>query len=269
MDHVYKISEIKSLGDFITYLNDHHDSDDLLFRGQSDDSPLIPKLGRIRLAGLYSEKEMFNEFVRHLPSYISQVPTSPWELLAIAQHHGMATRYLDWSSNPLAALWFAVERPFQRWGRRIAIKGEKDHGVVWVLKYRKAQFVTLKDKNPFRIKQIKIYSPPLIAARILAQAGFFTVHPPDNNKHFSPLEEDEVYAKQLTKIIVPAEAFAGIRRSMDRCGFNAATMMVDLDGAACHIAWQHSLLEDEEDDTAEKTVQKFIKENPKVHIYRG
>ena len=34
-----------------------------------------------------------------------------WELMSLAQHHGMATRFLDWTENPLLAMWFAVAKP--------------------------------------------------------------------------------------------------------------------------------------------------------------
>jgi hypothetical protein len=84
----------------------------VLFRGQNGDFPLLPSIARERLTDdiLAVERSMLDEFQRHSLPFLRVRPSKIWEWAALAQHHGLPTRLLDWSSNPLTSLWFAVNR---------------------------------------------------------------------------------------------------------------------------------------------------------------
>src|SRR2546427_519519 len=75
------------------------------FRGQSDATwLLVPKAGRHEYF-LPNDRDLgrFKSWKDRAVAYLGSLPTDEWECLAIAQHHGLATRLLDWTYNPLVA----------------------------------------------------------------------------------------------------------------------------------------------------------------------
>ena len=153
----------------------------------------------------------------------------------------MATRFLDWTTNSLAALWFAIRTP-----AKLSKAGEMPPAVVWVLDAKDDDVRDPKKASPFNGTRTRVFRPNQIARKITAQAGWFTVHEhSEREKGFVPLQKQARYKDVLTKILVPANLFCDLRYDLDRCGVNAAAMLADLAGLCQHIEWYHSLLEDE------------------------
>jgi hypothetical protein len=239
----YKSYTLKNITEFVRFIGDHCGANDTLFRGQAEDKPLLPTLARLNFTShiLTAEKKMFREFKRRSLPLLGVQPKSSWDWLAIAQHHGMATRLLDWTLNPLAALWFAVKDP------PVKKKSKDCPGVVWILTPKPSDHAdTSNITSPFKLPFTKIFRPRHIAIRLVNQAGWFTVHMFMKTKNrFIPLENNIRYSTKLTKLCIPPDAFADMRFELDRFSVNASTLFPGIDGLCSHIQTTNTLLEDE------------------------
>lgn len=234
--------KIKSLSEFLDKLKTECDMDYIIFRGQKEDWDLLPKIARISCRGtdrLDCEMKMFSTFSRECAAFIDHYPSNNWHLLAIAQHHGLPTRLLDWTKNPLAALWFATKEPAQQNNRNAVVWAYVPHNDDIIKNMNKAN-------SPFSGQRTKVFEPPHISSRIRAQDGIFTVHKYiAKRKIFLPFNKNRRQINKLKKFEIPANCFSTIRFQLDQCGINAAHLFPDLDGLASKIQWLNTILSDE------------------------
>jgi len=209
-----------------------------LFRGQTKDDPLFPKIARGNFRGLCFfekleavERRMVERFKREAQLFASISGRSDWDLLALAQHHGMATRLLDWSFNPLVALWFATCRDEPQ------LESEPS-GVVWVFRPVEDDFAKPECESPFAGARTKVFRPTHVSERIRAQAGCFTVHKYDQISGFVPFEKIAVYKPCLAKIVIGQGKAASIQERLNLYGTNRASLFPGLDGLCKQIEWE-------------------------------
>jgi len=210
----------------------------LLFRGQNVDKPLMPKYARTVKTMLELdlmkadeilkvEQERFIEFKRRAGWMIDKAPQTEWDWLGLAQHHGLETRLLDWTENPLVALYFAFEN---------CRSNPRHDSVVWMLKVPKSEIVVPTNKiNPFSVNKTKVFRPTIVSHRMTAQAGWFSVHKFVQDKQkFVPLDKNKAYKESLARLALRLEPVTVITH-LARIGINSVSLFPDLDGLCKHL----------------------------------
>ncbi|WP_374008069.1 FRG domain-containing protein [Delftia lacustris] len=227
-----KKQRLVDLPSFLTLVADAKKNDVILFRGQSSSKPLLPKIARAdpKKDTTDVEKTMLAELRRRGDMFFSTPNPDDWDLVVHAQHFGMATRLLDWSSNPLVALWFACANAKKEQSAFVYVFTVKDEYLL----------NRATDPDPFKKTKTRVFKPKLNNSRIVAQSGWFTAHKYSNTAgKFVALNVNPDLTSAVTEVEVPHEMHAQLLTQLNVLGVNYQAMFPDMEGLCKHINWLH------------------------------
>lgn len=218
-------------------LVEEYQTNEWIFRGVNDaDHQLLPSISRPGARKdmdtgddlPFDEAEELNMLARyqrevrpHVAMTMRAYLGHDWDLRAVAQHHGLNTRLLDWSESPLVAAFFAVERSG-------LINGVKTDAALYGV-----PCPHVIDSNTERWPaehDVVAFYPPHLTSRITVQRGLFTVHRTPNRPWEPPT---------LMKWVIPSDSCLALKLALSRAGINRASLFPDPDGIAAHINWLH------------------------------
>jgi len=201
-----------------------------VYRGHANTAwKLRPGIGRISPYSPEREKQAVGVFQRQAARHLEGTGYDDWDWLALSQHHGLPTRLLDWTLNPLAACFFAIADQSE-----VA----KD-GVIVGLKIDRRDWLSEDEKaiGPFSIRDVRFYQPKQRFGRIHAQAGIFSVHSAPAADWLGPSPARGVGARQA-RFTVKSVWKQDFLRRLALFGIDEARLMTDLDGVASVVKWR-------------------------------
>lgn len=238
--------KISSLNEFLEIIMDKNKGGKMWFRGQADiNYPLLPSVlrrmviiedqfGRLvkpRPVTVFSNHgdrcmipdgiylKTFREFLEQ--QHIFYEGMNELEFICLAQHYGVRTRLLDWTTDAMVALFFSLES----W------KAGTSAGFYILDPYKmngyyteSAEIYTYETCPELGVFPIAFYGPRK-DKRMCRQSGNFTIH----GGLVWPIDYNYGAEKYLTRIEIPSEICVGLREKLSKLGITYDSIYLGYD----------------------------------------
>jgi hypothetical protein len=224
----------------------------LIHRGMANwDWPLKTSIQRHNLCA--RERDLVRNF-RKFSRSPGGSDLGAWELVTIAQHHGLPTRVLDWTYSPLVALHFATEDDKEKkkdavvWGvDYAAVHDQLPPELKLALKNENAAAFTTKMLDNLKVDPVDnidppyalIFEPPSIDHRVVNQYAGLSVMSQVDADFEDWLKNQR--GKLARKLLVPASLKPEIREKLDQSNINERVIYPGLDGIALWLKRYYSV----------------------------
>jgi hypothetical protein len=219
---------------------------DFVYRGEaSTDAKLMTSLQRLGGDYAHVERHLLRNFRKYARP--SDVPVDTlWNWVALAKHHGLATRLLDWTYSPYVALHFATAYP----------RDFEEDGLIWMVDFVKtnqllpqtlrdgleregmnamsadlllANATTLGEFDRLGEDFVAFFDPPALDQRIVNQYALFSLMPSPHARMDEWLEHRPGLAR---RVILPLELKWEVRDKLDQANITERVLFPGLDGLA-------------------------------------
>jgi hypothetical protein len=223
-------------------------------------APLLTSLDRLGGDGrphlkAHLEEHLLRNFLRYGRPFLPPGEHSLWEIMVIAEHHGLPTRLLDWTHSPLVAAHFATlasapegERVIWRLNWKMVHEKFRLRDVVFLvddldslLKERElsAGWDFLNAKVPAEKDFVCLLEPPAVTNRLEVQSGSFTFST-NKEKSLDQILKAAGALDALTRFIIPPRSISYIRDQLDLCTVDERRLFPGLDGIAAELRRYYS-----------------------------